>query len=216
MADISQLHATCMEAKGHWQRDVEQALAIKHLLATRVGVSSDPATQTTIGSKIEDSDAKASVSRLDRQIERDEKAEAEREAVEAEQKRQQDLKEQQEAELLAKATSPEVKMLLAPFLEARTIQPSLAGTFSIKWVRTYDKKPMSLGKLMEIGALDDSVEGLKKLALIGGNRKLPEPKWSVYTQPNNWSPEDEERLKQAQQMLRDYGPTLVKAKWLSE
>ena len=216
LADISQLHATCMEAKDHWQRDVEQALAIKHLLETQVGVSSDLAAPTTIGSRIEESDAKAAVSRLDRQIERDKKAEAEREADEAERKRLQDLKEQREAELLAKATSPEVKMLLAPFLEPRTIQPSLSGTFSIKWVRTYDKMPMSLGKLMEIGVLDESELGLKKLALVIGNRKLPEPKWSIASQPNNWSPEDEERLKQAQQMLRDYGPTLVKAKWLSE
>ena len=191
-------------------------MAIKHLLETQVAASSDPAAPATFGSKIEDSDAKAAVSRLDRQIERDEKAEAKREADEAERKRQHDLKEQQEAELLAKATAPEVKMLLAPFLEPRTIQPSLAGTFSIKWERTYDKKPMSLGKLIGIGALDDSVDGLKKLALIGGHRKLPEPKWSIYTQPNSWSPEDEERLKQAQLMLRDYGPTLVKAKWLSE
>ncbi|MEZ6097686.1 MAG: hypothetical protein R3E01_01820 [Pirellulaceae bacterium] len=69
---------------------------------------------------------------------------------------------------------------------------------------------------MEIGALDDTVQGRKKLALIGGNRKLTEPTWSIASQPNNWSPEDEERLNQAQQMLRDYGPTLVKYKWLSE
>ncbi len=168
-----------------------------------------------MGNKVRDADAKATVADLDEQIEREEQqaaAQREREAKLAEERRK---KEEQAAQLLAEATSPEVKALLAPFLEPRTIQPQLAGTFSIKWVRTFEKQPMSLGKLMEIGALDDSVLGLKKLALVVGNRKLPEPRWSIASQPNNWSPEDEDRLKQAQQMLRDYGPILVQAGLLS-
>ena len=68
---------------------------------------------------------------------------------------------------------------------------------------------MSLGKLMSIGALHESELGLKKLALLGGNRKLPEPKWSIASQPNSWDEGDEEFLRKSQQMRRDYGTILV-------
>ena len=74
---------------------------------------------------------------------------------------------------------------------------------------------MSLASLQAIGAQDDSVEGLKKLALVGGNRKLPAPRWSVATQPTNWSDADHELLKKAQSMLRDYGEVLVSEGLLS-
>ena len=40
-------------------------------------------------------------------------------------------------ELRAKALSPEVKSALAPFLEPRRLQPSLAGRFSIKFTRDF-------------------------------------------------------------------------------
>jgi hypothetical protein len=216
MADVGELHAMCKQSKEDWQRDVEQGLAIKHLLELGVTTPSSPASPTTIGSKIKDADAKAAITRLDRQMVREEKEEAAREAREAELRRQDELKQQQEGELLAQATAPEVKALLAPFLEPRTIQPSLSGTFSIRWLSTDEKKPMSLDKLVSIGVLDESVIGRQKLALVGGHRKLPEPKWSIASQPNHWTGEDEERLKQAQQMLRDYGPILVKAGYLSE
>lgn len=216
MADISQLHATCKQAEENWQRDVEQALAIKHLMDSQTVSPVDPAAPTTVGSKVEDANARAALADLDQQIAREKEDEDARQKRAAELEKEQREQEEKEAELLANATSPEVKALLAPFLEPRTIQPSLAGTFSIRWNRTFEKKPMSLGKLIEIGALDESVLGLKKLALILGNRRLPEPKWSITSQPHGWSPEDEERLKRAQQMLRDYGPILVKAHWLSE
>ena len=74
---------------------------------------------------------------------------------------------------------------------------------------------MSFGKLVSIGALDNSTLGLQKLALIAGNRKLPEPKWSIPSQPNNWHEGDEMFLRKSQQMLRDYGPVLVAERLLS-
>ena len=74
---------------------------------------------------------------------------------------------------------------------------------------------MSLFKLTSIGALDESLPGLKKLALVGGNRKLPEPKWSIASQPNSWNEGDEEFLRKSQQMLRDYGAILVEEGMLS-
>ncbi len=36
MSDISLLHASSVQAKKDWRRDIEQALAIKHLIATQV------------------------------------------------------------------------------------------------------------------------------------------------------------------------------------
>jgi hypothetical protein len=214
MAEISRLHANCKQAQEDWHRDVEQAQAIVHLLSPQI--SGRPAAPATVGSKLEEAEAKAAVKDVDRQMARDEEEQAAREARAAELEQQRQLKDQQEAELLAKATSPEVRILLAPFLKPRTIQPSLSGTLSIRWIETGDKKPMSLGSLQGIGALDSSTAGLQKLALVAGNRKLPEPKWSVSSQPHQWSEEDQERLKKAQQMLRDYGAVLVKAKQLSE
>jgi hypothetical protein len=219
MADIGQLHATCKQAKEDWKRDVEQALAIKHLIETQPEPPADPtapATPTTVASKLKDADARSAIADLDRQVIREEQEEAARLAREAELAEKRRLEEEREAELLSQATSPEVKGLLAPFLEPRTIQPSLAGTASIRWVRTSDKKPMSLGSLQSIGALDDSVSGLRILAEVIGNRKLPQPRWSIASQPNSWSSDDEDRLKRAQQMLRDHGPTLVRAGLLSE
>ena len=74
---------------------------------------------------------------------------------------------------------------------------------------------MSLTALRHAGALGDSIDGLKMLAKIGGNRKLPIPRWSVYSQPNNWTADDRKMLKEAQNMLRELGPTLVKEGKLS-
>jgi hypothetical protein len=216
MADVRQLHAMCKQAHEDWHRDVEQALAVKHLLLTRTATPGTSLAATTMGPKITDANAQAIVSDLDEQRDREKKDKADSNARKAKLAPEKKLKEQREADLLARATSPEVKSLLAPFIEPRTMQPSLSGTFSIRWVHTDEKKPMSLKKLNEIGALEDSTPGLQKLALIGGNRKLPQPKWSVASQPNHWSSEDEERLRQAQQTLREYGAILTDVGLLSK
>ena len=76
-------------------------------------------------------------------------------------------------------------------------------------------KPMSLTALHGINAMGNSIEGLKRLAKLGGHRQLSDPRWSVHSQPNNWSDDDEKMLKQAQQMLRDYRAILAKAGLLS-
>ena len=214
--DIRRLQAMCRQAKQDWKRDVDQALAIKHLLRTQTDSTSDATTATTIGSKIDDASAKVALDELDEQRVREKEEEAAQRARDELLAEQSLQEEQAKAQRLAEATAPEVKALLAPFLEPRSIQPSLAGTFSIKWVRTPQPQPMSLGALKDLGALDDSVAGRQMLALIGGHRKLAEPKWSIASQPHNWSAEDEQRLKQAQQMLRDHGAILMEAGWLSE
>lgn len=204
LADVSQLHATSKNASEDWKRDVEQALAIKHLIETRTEKADSESTPATVGGKLKDAEAQAALDALENQIER-----------EAEQEEARREKEAREAGLLSKATSPEVKAILAPFLQPRDVQPRMSGA-SIAFTRTTDKKPMSLSALYSINALGDSIEGLKRIAKLGGHRKLSEPRWAVHSQPNNWSADDKAMLQQAQQLLRDYGPVLVKAGLLSE
>lgn len=204
LADISQLHATSKNASEDWKRDVEQALAIKHLIETQSQKADSELAPTTVGGKLKDAKAQAALDALENQIEREAEEEETRRELEA-----------QEAELLARATSPEVKAILVPFLQPRDVQPRMSGA-SIAFTRTTDKKPMSLSALYGINALGDSIEGLKRLAKLGGHRKLSEPRWSVHSQPNNWSEDDKAMLQEAQQLLRDYGPVLVKAGLLSE
>lgn len=204
LADVSQLAVTCKRASEDWKRDVEQSLAIKHLINTQNERPDSQSPPTTVGGKLQDASARAALDALEEQIE----LEAEQETIRRKQ-------EAEEAELLAKATSPEVKAILAPFLQPRDVQPRMSGA-SIVFTRTTDKKPMSLSALYGINALGDSIEGLKRLAKLGGHRELSEPRWAVHSQPNNWSEDDKAMLQQAQQLLRDYGPVLVKARWLSE
>lgn len=215
LADVSELHTTCQQAQEEWERDVEQALAIKHLLATQANGTADPSTSTTVGSKLQDANARALVAELDDQIEDDAEQRAAQRAHEAKLEEDRRRKEQEKAELLAKATSPEVQALLAPFLEPRNVQPRLSGV-TVVLAKTVDRQPMSLSALYGINALADSEEGLKRLAKLGGHRKLSRPRWSVHSQPGNWTDDDREMLQTAQQMLRDYGAVLVSEGLLSQ
>jgi hypothetical protein len=207
MIEIRDLHTKATLARRQWENAIKQASAI----VMKAQLDVNPVAQPTLQQELEQIEAKKTLEELDQKITRQENAAAEP-ALEA----------SAEApvaaidpELRAKALSTEVKSTLAPFLEPRSIQPSLAGNFSIRFNKTFEPQPMSLGKLMSIGVLDESVLGLKKLALLGGNRKLPEPRWSIASQPGNWSSADEEFLKKAQQMLRDYGEVLVSEGLLS-
>ncbi len=220
MVEIRQLHANCQQAEADWERDLEQALAIHHLLAKQSAKQADvrqaqPAAPTTIGDQVEEADARAALDQLDRQIVHEQKLEAAERAREAKLAEERRIQAQREAELLAEVKSPEVQALLAPFLQDRDVQPRMSGA-SIRFQKTFDSQPMSLAALHGIGALDESLQGLKRLALLGGHRKLSPPKWSVHSQPGNWSQEDREMLRRAQRMLRDYGPILVKAGKLSK
>ncbi|MCA9265874.1 MAG: hypothetical protein KDA60_18555 [Planctomycetales bacterium] len=51
---------------------------------------------------------------------------------------------------------------------------------------------------------------------IGGHRELTEPEWAIHSQAANWSDDDGDMLATDQQMLRDYGPTLVEEGLLSK
>ena len=99
---------------------------------------------------------------------------------------------------------------MAPFLHSRGVQPRKVGGGSVQFRSTFEESPMSLSALKGMGALEPSTEGLKWLARVGGHRKLSGPRWGVNSQPNNWSEDDKRLLKEAQQLLRELGPILVK------
>jgi hypothetical protein len=120
-----------------------------------------------------------------------------------------------EKALVERALSPDVLSVLAPLIEPRNVQPRMSGK-SVRFYRTLETKPMSLTALRNAGALNPSIDGLKVLASIVGDRDLPEPRWSIHSQENNWQEGDQEMLMEAQQYLREYGAVLVKAGKLSE
>jgi hypothetical protein len=120
----------------------------------------------------------------------------------------------QKAKLVAEARSDEVLRVLQPFLERRSVQPRLAGS-SLQWRQTVEQKPMSLSALDNVGALADSVQGLAMLARVGSHRDLSSPRWEFSPSPRTWSSDTQDRLKQAQELLRRLGPTLVEEGLLS-
>jgi hypothetical protein len=211
MAEIRELHATCRVAAEDWKLAIQRAVAIKHLLEK----GGAPTESQSLNAKLDDADARAAVADLNDEIEHGKSRQAEarmREVNVVEQKR---LQEEREAELLAEATSPEVKAILAPFLQARDLQPVMSGP-SVRFRKTLDSKPMSLSALRRVNALSLSIDGLKRLAAVGGYRKLSQPRWSVNSQPGNWSDDEKQMLQEAQLALIEYGPVLVKAGLLSE
>lgn len=120
----------------------------------------------------------------------------------------------QKAKLVAEARSDAVLRVLQPFLERRSIQPRLAGS-SLQWRQTVEQQPMSLSALDNVGALADSVQGLAMLARVGSHRELSSPRWEFSPSPRTWSSDTQDRLKQAQDLLRRLGPTLVEERLLS-
>lgn len=214
LEEIDRLHAACREADEQWREGVEQAQAILRRLDL-AKTSTDPATSPTLGAQVSAAHDEATIAELDREIAADQKR-ADDERRRRETAFQDELQRQDEREArMAEATSPQVKAILAPFLEPRNLQPRLAGA-SVQFRRTVEKQPMSLAALIAMNALGDSPDCLKRLAKIGGHRQLSEPRWSVNTPTGVWNDSDREMLQEAQRMLREYGPLLVEAGLLSK
>jgi hypothetical protein len=226
--DIEELYALVSIADEEWSEALNDARAVKVL--GDAGVT--PNKELTLEQKVE---VEAAKQQLAESEERD-RREEERKAQEAEYQREQkriaaererekerlaaERKEKAEAAaekerleeeaLLARARSAEVQSTLAIFLHKRDVQPQKAGPGSVNFRSTFDAAPMSLSALKGIGALEPSTEGLKWLARVGGSRKLSSPRWGVASQPGNWSEDDKKLLKEAQEILRELGPILVK------
>ena len=115
--------------------------------------------------------------------------------------------------LRAKALSPEVRGSLAVFMEPRSVQPSM-GRSMVKFDAVFDKQPMSYSRLIDCGALEQTVKGLQILGDIGCGAfsdRLSPPKWSraMRTAPASWPEHQKQKVKKAQSMLIEYGPILV-------
>ncbi|REJ87805.1 MAG: hypothetical protein DWQ34_24490 [Planctomycetota bacterium] len=193
---IGAWHADVSEAHESWNRVVHEAQAI-----VRESQRSAPDEQNPDGETLAKSMQASRDGQTLEQMRKDIQREQER--VETEQ-----AEKERQAKLELEAQSPEVLGALAPFVTPRTAHPQMSGA-SVVMRKTFEEQPVSLAWLKQIGALDPSVDGLKMLARVGAARKLPEPRWTIPTQPNGWTPETEAFLKDAQQKLRDYGPTLV-------
>ena len=114
----------------------------------------------------------------------------------------------------------DIQSLLTPFTAAGHMQPN--GTHNgYDTEHTVDPAPVSLLRLQRLGALEHSMDGLKRLYTFGGKRnaafkdKLPlgaySPKWEgVLTKQEVLAV-----VKGAQRLLIDHGQAMVEAKLLS-
>ncbi len=119
--------------------------------------------------------------------------------------------------LRKKAQTPEVKQALAPLLTPGYHQPFRykAGALGIE--RTAKKQPVSFSRLQEVGALEQTIQGLGELADITGSRDddvRPRLKLPDYT--THWSTSQQEKIQKVQDLLIELGPVLVEEGLLSK
>lgn len=106
-------------------------------------------------------------------------------------------------ELKAKANSPEVQALLAPFVTPAFSQPGK---------KTGAKKTgVSLSALRATGALQPTVKGLKTLHRLGtkSQEDKERPRWGFASYFDRMSAEDREQLQKAQDYLNELGDVMV-------
>lgn len=115
---------------------------------------------------------------------------------------------------------PKVKSLLIAFT---TKDYSQVGTFKQRmYVKSAEKTAASLAAIKGLGALDDDLDGLNMMYRLGGQRamgsyvcKRPLGGLPSYRGDNFSSAAETERIKRAQQFLRDYGEIMVEQGLLS-
>lgn len=128
--------------------------------------------------------------------------EAKRQAMEDEAAK---LRAQSEADAIAaKATNPETMKRLAPFVtKANTVL--LPNSRVYEWGRSDTQTvPLSLNAISLRGALEPTENGLKNLMLIANDTRNGRPTW-----PRASTPEDWDVVRANQQLLREFGSTLV-------
>jgi hypothetical protein len=112
----------------------------------------------------------------------------------------------------------EVRRLLSPFISPGHEQPKTSA-----WDRicTVEAGPVSLKQLEKIGALKQTMEGLKSLAVFGGMNapgfggERPLGDFPEYTASTLANPRDLETIRRAQDLLRLHGKAMVDAKMLA-
>lgn len=113
----------------------------------------------------------------------------------------------------------EALRFLLPFISHDYVQLDTGN--SINWLKTLDKKPISLKAIERLGALETTLKGIETLSDIGTqtgrNPEFRRPLGS-FPEPDGGSlsrPRDIEATKRAQQLLKEHGQVLVEEGWLS-
>lgn len=125
--------------------------------------------------------------------------------ISAEDKRAALLKQAERERLLAEARKSEIAAKLQPFLTPGYWQPG------DRTLRDTTRRPVSLAKLRESGALNDSAAGLRMLAKIGTDRLNDRPQWEATykTEASLRNPNLRAELIARQKLLIDYGESFV-------
>lgn len=212
MTDIGNIHADAKAAKKDWDDSLKDARAV--VLKARLDASQE--VRTSLQQKLEELQAEQVVDRLEKEMEVAKSQPLAKPAAKpAAANAPEPAVSVVDPELRAKALSPRVKSALAVFLKARNLQPA-AGVGFVSMKKTFDKKPMSYGRIESLGALGESTKGLVMLARLGGHHDLGELRWTKSWSPPHWSEADIDFLKVRQKMLIDYGPILVEEGLLSQ
>lgn len=115
----------------------------------------------------------------------------------------------EEARLRRKARTAEVAHHLGAFFAVGAKQPrEIQGTF-LALEMTAEPGPVSLTRLKTLGALDEGVEGLRRLNWIAADWQSERPRWSYPLNPAEWSPEALAFIRRSQALLVELGPALV-------
>jgi len=177
-----------------------------------------------------DAEKRREISRIEKQTELvriQEKAELELAEKKAELARMQAAEEQRDIEQkaqLAKLNSEferdmsEIKKVLAPFITPRYTQFNGGH-----WQTNTEQAPISLMALTTAGALDDSMDGMTRLAGIGyympgqstRRNSNDRPRWSNMLSGRGIHQNYIEFVKRAQELLRKYGDLMVERGMLS-
>ena len=110
----------------------------------------------------------------------------------------------------ARAGQRDVQLQLAAFLTPGYYTPYPAGA-SADQQRSFDRKPVSYGKLKELGALNPTLDGLNTFVAIGAYRGNDRPRLDIRYNNSRWPRDDGlmQQAKQIQAIMIELGPSLV-------
>ena len=119
------------------------------------------------------------------------------------------LAEAQKKVLREKASRVDLRNQLAAYLTPGYFLPPARGAMGSQ--RSYDKKPMSYGRLSELGALNPTMDGLHTFVAIGVNRGNDRPRLNEQFLLQYWDRMTGllEQAKGLQQLMIELGPTWV-------
>lgn len=151
-------------------------------------------------------DALAEIERLDKQATADRTVTSMQ--LDSQVGRQIDVAQRERLQALAK--SLEVQTLLAPLLAHGYSQP-------YNQYGTYEQGPVSLSQLARLGALDHSVQGLRRfLDILTNPQDKERPRWAMSRDYRRLSQSQHDELRKAHTYLRELGPVMVELRMLAQ